>query len=823
MKTSRLFIGLALLSLGVTSCKEDYFDQEKYDALLKQSFPVKNIDTTHTWATVGTATANITFNGDYGKDYKVGVYLENPLTAQSVTSLYSGNISSGATISVPVTYPLYVRNVYVAVFDAKGHRLVQSASIENGKINATFGTTAKATRAVESAEVYPQYVKTLSDYLNPVVVQWGNTLNTIQISSIDDMRGYTVLTDQLITSGTNQGNRTLSDMVYSSDGTYYPGHSDGKHFRVQAYSEVREVFHINGEYGKVNDAVIFVEQGAKLHLNGNTLNGPTIVVEGELVIDGTTNMSNAGRFVVLPGGKISGANAVAYNVNNGSACYNGGTIEFQGELNVNGSDFYNNGTINVDVLRNTSGGKFTNFGQITARTNMQAADSYNSTVINGCYMHFTENAGIGTLTMLDNSRLDVDGRAEFNMAHQTLYNLSEINAGALYLNSTTFDGPTTEGQFAVIKTQMVWVGQGADLGVSGNLYFDWLIDGQLCNHQGEQDYNSTVDNGYTSLSYIKSLNLNLVNEASALISIPAGDCTGAGYNPGDGQQEEEEIPVPQEQPQSYRYCFEDNFPEIGDYDFNDAVVTVTPKISGREVELKVTIDAVGATEQLGVAFRVKGVSRGDVASFEQDARFDQDIPVTSFQIIPGEEGLIEEENLTPGLNDIVVKMTSNIHWAVGRTLTMGGMVENYFYNTVRRGDQLKAYRNDVDKPTVTYKFVLGSEDAANQFTQENIDVFIVEGFNGGYWEVHTVPYKTDELLARYASGDKSQYANNFPWAICVPGNFKYPVEWQNVGFKENGVITGAYQTPGHSFGEWAEDQTQATDWYLYPTDGLVYE
>ena len=311
-------------------------------------------------------------------------------------------------------------------------------------------------------------------------------------------------------------------------------------------------------------------------------------------------------------------------------------------------------------------------------------------------------------------------------------------------------------------------------------------------------------------------------EASALISIPSGDCTGVGYN---DTEVPEEVPTPEEKPQSYRYCFEDNFPEIGDYDFNDAVVTVTPKVNGREVDLKVTIDAVGATEQLGLAFRINGVSRGAIVEddFTQDAHFDEGIPSTSFEIIPGAEGLMEESDLTPGITDVVVKMTSNVHWAVGRTMATNGSVENYFYNTVDpKNTDYEAKRNNVTKPTVNYHFVCGSEEIANQFTAANIDVFIVEGYNGGYWEVHTVPYKTVEVIRKYASGNKSQYDNNFPWAICVPGDFRYPLEWHSIGFKEDGVITGAYQEPGHSFGEWAEDHTKATDWYLYPTADQVY-
>ena len=57
----------------------------------------------------------------------------------------------------------------------------------------------------------------------------------------------------------------------------------------------------------------------------------------------------------------------------------------------------------------------------------------------------------------------------------------------------------------------------------------------------------------------------------------------------------------------------------------------------------------------------------------------------------------------------------------------------------------------------------------------------------------------------------------------VPGSFKYPKEWTSVGTSKESFVGGAYQTEGHSFGEWAKDKNKATDWYDYPTAGMIYE
>lgn len=617
MNKKYLMKGMAALALlaGFSSCVKDVdgsssgINEEqraKENAELQLGFMIPD---GQTWNMASQVTADISVNLGLDQEYTVGIYDKNPLYDSSAKFFVMETVKEGEALSTSFSLPTSLDQVYVATYDSKNRSVVNTVDVENGQIVANIGGSMMRSgrRAVEDASVYPDYVKTLDNYLNPASVVVNNTAFTVHEISLEEMANYTAITDATITDDTNQSNHTLSDLHYTSNGNHYPGNSDGKHFRVAADTEITEVFHLNASYGHINEAVIYIE--GILHLNGNTLNGPTLVVAsgGKIILDGNTDMSNAGRIVVMAGGSIEAADGInpAFNVNNGAACYNAGTIDFDGQLNVNGSDTYNKGTITVDVLRNTSGGKFTNFGHITARTNMQAADSYNSTIINGCYMHFTEDAGIGTLTLLDNSRLEVDGRAEFNQATQTLYNLSEIKAGAIYINSTKFAGPTASGSFAIVKTETVWANQGADLSASGNIYFDWNpeSEGGLVNHQGVADFNSTVDNGYTTLSYIKGLNLNYTTENSSTLIIPKGDCTGMGYNPGGGGGKIYGDPA------VYTYAFEDQTLNT-DYDMNDVVLKVSyvvkekgtgenaGKVIYDKTQLKVQLVAAGATYEI---------------------------------------------------------------------------------------------------------------------------------------------------------------------------------------------------------------------------------
>ena len=609
---------IALLAIGtmVAGCKDDSFTQADANKHAEQvlGVPISNLQD---WNMTTRLTASITINLDFDQKYTVVVYDDNPLLNQNATIYAQETAEEGKNTVFNLSVPTALKRVYVAVYDSKLRSVVQSATVSGNVLKLYFGGEAAASRRAVEADYTESYARSFDNYLNPTKArnnygqEWD--VNTTPIN-MTEMMAYPVLTDDLIVNGTVGGNHTLTDGVWEwseEKGSYqaFPGGGDGKHFYIPAGTEVTEVFHVNGTYGVINDVVIYVE--GKMHLNGNTLNGPTIVVGsgGEVVLDGNTNMSNTGRFVVMGGGKITGVEGVVYNVNNGGLCYNAGTIRFDGELNVNGSDVYNCGTIEVDVLRNTAGGFFTNFGKTKARTNINAADSYNSIVVNGCYMQYTENAGIGTLTMLDNSRLDVAGTAEFNQSTQTLYNNSVVNTGILYVNSTTFLGTDNPRDNAIIKTGKIYfagdiyINQNKDdkyqnenytqvarkIDGKGSIYLDWN-NAETYTKEGVQ---ITEDNGYTMLSVVRASNYNYISEKTSAIRIPAGECTGAGYNPiGGGGQ------IIVGTPAVWSYAFEDSW--IADYDMNDVVVKVQKSGSAK---LKITLCCTGASYPLYVYYK----------------------------------------------------------------------------------------------------------------------------------------------------------------------------------------------------------------------------
>ncbi len=612
MNKKFLIKGFAALALvvSISSCTKDVtaMSQGEIDTKSKENAELQlglNIPNGQTWDMASQVTTNIAVNLGLDQSYTVGIYDKNPLYNKNAKYYTLKEVHEGGTLNTSLTIPSNQSMVYITVYDSKNRSVVHTAHVENGQINANIGGGAagsRSMRAAEDASKYPEYVETLDYYLNPINGRnrwdgWNLDPANLEVISIDGMKSYTALTDAIILNDTKKGNRTLTD----ENGDHFPGgNADGRHYRVAAGTEVTEVFHIIGHTTIVNNSVIYVE--GTLHLNGNTLYGPTIVVAdgGKIILDGDTNMSRTARLIVMAGGSVEAASGVTptFNVNDdenpsnsnvGAPCYNAGTIAFNGEFNINGCDFYNKGTITVDKLRNTCGGFYTNFGHITARTNNDAEDNaFNSLIVNGCNIHYTEDAGVGILILLDHSRLDCGGQlymhgptGNASNINYIMYNYSMIDAGSIKCNNVKYEGPTDANSFAIVKTGKFLVSYYNDINVYNNVYFD-VDPAEFYNYENVKwdrtdqwsDVAYHIQGGYkpgTTFCWCAAPITHWASEDNSSLIIPNGDCTGKGYNPGGDDGKIFGDPV------VYTYAFEDQ--TVGtDYDMNDVVLKVSYKV-----------------------------------------------------------------------------------------------------------------------------------------------------------------------------------------------------------------------------------------------------
>ena len=276
-------------------------------------------------------------------------------------------------------------------------------------------------------------------------------------------------------------------------------------------------------------------------------------------------------------------------------------------------------------------------------------------------------------------------------------------------------------------------------------------------------------------------------------------------------------------PQTYAYLFEEEYPEPGDYDYNDVVLRISMELSGkREVRFNVQLAAVGGEKQMGAAIRLAGYKYEEIESVKtvDNASFNigaaGEIPEQFSNIIKEKDFLLKSMN-----GEAVLNLFADAHWATGENvISANGSILRKRYNvSYEKSDEYGTFY----PREITYIVTFKDDLDVSSLSMDALDAFIIEGYNGSYWEVHTHNYAKAQVLYPHPDSD----AHNLPWAFCVPyDKFRWPLHAVAMGFQvviSSKYSSGAYTTIGHSFGEWAADRIKCIDWYLYPDNNMVYK
>jgi len=279
-------------------------------------------------------------------------------------------------------------------------------------------------------------------------------------------------------------------------------------------------------------------------------------------------------------------------------------------------------------------------------------------------------------------------------------------------------------------------------------------------------------------------------------------------------------PVALLKPQTYTYLFEENFPEGGDYDYNDLVLRISQlRTADNQITIGVTISAVGAIKQLAGCIHLVGYCFQDIDSIYTTTgkSFNDGINKQTLYFHKDTDFLIEGRN-----HEAVLNLFCDAHWAMAFNASADyGLFKRKKYNvSTSTGDNFQL------RSTRTLNYVITFKDASSldNFTFNKLDPFIITDYNAGIWETHTEQFKSAQVLHEYFVPS----FKDLPWALMVPkADFAYPLEGTEIGYKkkaDTGVVAmfGAYTTLGHSFGEWAEDHNNFLDWYLYPNLTLTF-
>lgn len=269
--------------------------------------------------------------------------------------------------------------------------------------------------------------------------------------------------------------------------------------------------------------------------------------------------------------------------------------------------------------------------------------------------------------------------------------------------------------------------------------------------------------------------------------------------------------------QAFTYCFEDEMPEPGDYDYNDVVLRISQERTAvNQITLNVTVAAVGSLKQLAGAMRLVNYKFDEIESITttDNETFDDGYKKSTIPFIDSNDLLMEGRN-----KEAVINLFEDAHWATGAAYyAKEGYIPRYKYNV----SKTTSSEHDMMSPhTISYIITFKNPILLDYFTLDQIDPFIILEYFGAFMEEHAVyKYKSETILYEYV---QPSIASILPWALVVPfSSFRYPLDNVNIGFYKDDALFGAYMTVGHSFGEWAASHQKSLDWYEYPTSNMVY-
>jgi LruC domain-containing protein len=737
--------------IAFTGCSDsDLFDQNVYNSILKAGFPVDSIDSTQNWKTTGSANVSVYVNLDYGEMYTVKVYKSNPLAYSVDTLLASGDVTSGNTLTTTMSYPLTQTLFYVALVDKDGYMQVKPTSLANGTLSAFFGEPSASAKTRDNVpEKSDAY--TIPTYSAPSVSQ------------------YLTDTEELTSAIALSGSETKIKLSGSWNGA----------ISSLGWGDAVRTIYITGTWTLNNNVAQYI----------NSKNVIVVAKGGSIIIKNNAQLSmgSGAKIYVMSGGSITGEGSlVFYGSGTTGYNYNAGTIDIS-TISLLGTSFYNVGNMTISsFINNSSGDPFINWGRLVVDGDV---NTYNCAFYNGCYVKCTGTINVMDLRVGSSSYL-------YSMNLQLPYNSlvflnsnSIVDSENLTAYSSSIYGPTS-GDYAIFQFKKlaasIW---------NPNYMYNYIYLCAESNTWALHAWNLYFkNNSYPILCGYNQINKNM----------DVSDCS-------DGYNKDDPTPVT-DTPQGYVFCYEDNYPSPGDYDFNDVVLSVYPTTSGNKVTMKVTLDAVGAIKQLAGAIRLAGIKNSDISSITKSGNTKEENTNLNTTFI--ERSYITDVNnnrllgrATVG-NDVVIPLFNDAHYAIS------GSMDRYFYNTVEGG-------HTAEPDTLTYTIVFNNSTTASKLVVDSLDAFLVYSYNSVNWEIHTFPFKSCKVLNDRNEGFSSFY----PWAVMVPKPFYYPKEWQPITVKitdSNATDTGAYSVIGNSFAGWAADKSTNTEWYKHPVTSKVY-
>jgi LruC domain-containing protein len=251
------------------------------------------------------------------------------------------------------------------------------------------------------------------------------------------------------------------------------------------------------------------------------------------------------------------------------------------------------------------------------------------------------------------------------------------------------------------------------------------------------------------------------------------------------------------------HVFEDLWPSMGDYDFNDLVMryqyAIISNADNDAVEIEATyhVAALGAGYKNGFGISIESITNNDIASVSGIEKLGSSVSYNSNNTEAGHSGeaviiIVDDLNAFSGGYDYV-----NVE-PQGFALAMDTM--NVTIELAAPTSQLNIGAAPFN-PFIFVNQVRGKE--VHLMNYANTDLADLSYF------------RTQNDASTPTIGSYYHTINNFPWAIDIPGQFDYMIEQEDL-------------VDGHLyFSQWAQrGGTLYTDWYLdlpgYRNNSKIY-
>ncbi len=722
------------------------------------------------WKMTRAVSFDVVVNQDAGVDYSIRIYDENPLTENTTARLLAeGTANNNMPFSSVMDCPIDVTDVYVCLTDALNRSVVKLCSIENGSFKTSFGTlsTRAATRAVNNS-----------------ITTYTPNRTEAEIRSLSEKAKE--LKDGIVI--------VKGDVYKIAKGTTYHGK-----ITTWGISDGIATVIIEGTWDPKSN-ITQIETGIDLIVTGT---GKIVLPKDGSRYNKPLNLVGSSRLTIFQGGSITGETpGTGYiylpNASGSRLNYNAGTIQVH-TIQVDGDGvFYNNGKVEANMLELNNSTKFINQGE----AHFSYVSHVNGTIENGCRL-IVDRECYGTLIMGDNCAATIGNYgSDANWGKSITIgsnSMLTIN-GTVHWGGITVSGP--QNGYALIKIGTLTRLNGFKHS-GGNVYYEVQ--------------NVQISNTWERDSYLPYLLRNtsgmLSKWGESPLYIPAGECTGEGNRPdlGTGTSATGESVT-------YTYAFEDNFPLVGDYDFNDIVLDVQTMYKRekntnaiKSIQLNVTLAATGAGRTLGAGLRIVGIPKSAIQSISGGRDVNRFIEtLTSPRTGKGFFSYNPTTRLEDGDNSIVIPLFNDAHQLF--EVEQGTHVNTASTSALNaNGKELRTYEIIINLTDQTQKTPL--------FSKDNLDFFICYQYQQMQkrMEVHLYEFRPyGSTSAGMTMETNLDLAGNNTWAICVP-NFRYPKEFVNISISSD-ISAGAYPL----FLDWARNRNNATTWHTKPNENNVY-